>query len=158
MNKEGLIEAYIGVEKTSKKSLDWYKDSFKKSELSGGLSWKWSWWAFFGNWLFLLYRKCYLEGISYFVLINIIGKAISKFEPSLDKYVGAAFIFLGLLSGGLLHNLLYRRYIKIRRNLELKFKSQKKVEEELKKAGGGDWRAVIIGVIGYFIVNLIFNL
>ncbi|MEI6856462.1 hypothetical protein [Psychrilyobacter sp.] len=49
MDKYRLIAAYIGekesLEKT-KKTLDWYKDSFEKGDLSGEFSWKWSWWAF----------------------------------------------------------------------------------------------------------------
>ncbi|WP_028857324.1 DUF2628 domain-containing protein [Psychrilyobacter atlanticus] len=161
MDKERLISAYIGekesLEKT-KKTLNWYKDSFEKGDLSGGFSWKWSWWAFLGNWLYLLYRKCYLEGISYFLLVHILGGAVSKYMPNLAEMVGGASLFIGLLSGGLLHNLVYRRYLKSKTIIESRSISSEDMENEMKSIGGTDKRAVIIGIIVYFVVNTIFSL
>jgi uncharacterized protein DUF2628 len=161
VDKDRLISAYIGekesLEKT-KKTLDWYKDSFEKGDLSGGFSWKWSWWAFFGNWLYLLYRKCYLEGISYFLLVHILGGLISNYMPGLAEMVGGASLFIGLLSGGLLHNLVYRRYLKSKTTIENRTVSNEEIESEMKSIGGTDKRAVIIGIIVYVAVNTIFSL
>ena len=161
MNNDRLIDAYIGkkenLEKT-KKTLDWYKDSFEKGDLSGGFSWKWSWWAFLGNWLYLLYRKCYLEGISYFLLVHMLGGLVSKYMPNLAEMVGGASLFIGLLSGGLLHNLVYRRYLKSKTIVEDKSVSNEEMEKKMKSIGGTDKRAVIIGVIGYVALNIVFSL
>ncbi|UUV17082.1 DUF2628 domain-containing protein [Fusobacteria bacterium ZRK30] len=161
MDKERLISAYIGekesLEKT-KKTLNWYKDSFEKGDLSGGFSWKWSWWSFFGNWLYLLYRKCYLEGISYFLLVYVLGGAVNKYMPNLAEMVSGASLFIWLLSGGLLHNLVYRRYLKSKTIIESKSVSNEEMEREMKSIGGTDKRAVIIGIIIYIAVNTMFNL
>jgi len=158
VDKDRLISAYIGekesLEKT-KKTLGWYKDSFEKGDLSGGFSWKWSWWAFFGNWLYLLYRKCYLEGISYFLLVHILGGLVSNYMPDLAEMVA---LFIGLLSGGLLHNLVYRRYLKSKTIIENRAVSNEEMENEMKSIGGTDKRAVIIGIIVYVAVNTIFSL
>ena len=161
MDNDRLISAYIGekesLEKT-KKTLNWYKDSFEKGDLSGGFSWKWSWWAFLGNWLYLLYRKCYLEGISYFLLVHLLGGLASKYMPNLAEMVGGASLFIGLLSGGLLHNLVYRRFLKSKTIIENKAVSNEEMENKMKSIGGTDKRAVIIGIVAYIITNTIFSL
>jgi len=158
VDKDRLISAYIGEKENREKTLDWYKDSFEKGDLSGGFSWKWSWWAFLGNWLYLLYRKCYLEGISYFLLVHMLGGFISKYMPDLAQMVGAASLFIGLLSGGLLHNLVYRRYLKSKTIIESKSVLNEEMEKEMRSIGGTDKRAVIIGIIVYFTVNTISSL
>jgi hypothetical protein len=161
VDKDRLIGAYIGekesLEKT-KKTLDWYKDSFEKGDLSGGFSWKWSWWAFFGNCFYLLYRKCYLEGISYFLLVYVLGGLMNRFMPNIADMAGGAFLFIILLSGGLLHNLVYRRYLKSKTIIEDKSLSKEDMLKEMKSLGGTDKRAAIIGIIVYIAVNIIFSL
>ncbi len=161
MDKDRLIGAYIGekesLEKT-KKTLDWYKDSFEKGDLSGGFSWKWSWWAFFGNCFYLLYRKCYLEGISYFLLVYVLGGLMNRFMPNIADMAGGAFLFIILLSGGLLHNLVYRRYLKSKTIIEDKSLSKEDMLKEMKSLGGTDKRAAIIGIIVYIAVNIMFSL
>lgn len=161
MDKNKLIAAYIGEKENlerSKKTLDWYKDSFEKGDFSGGFSWKWSWWAFFGNWLYLLYRKCYLEGISYFLLIHILGGLVSNYMPNLAEMVGGTSLFIGLLAGGLLHNLVYRRYLKSKTIIENQSISIEEIESEMESIGGTDKRAVIIGIILYISVDIMFSL
>lgn len=156
-----MISAYIGEKKSlekTKKTLGWYKDSFEKGDLSGGFSWKWSWWAFFGNCFYLLYRKCYLEGISYFLLVYVLGGLMNKFMPNVADMTGGAFLFITLLSGGLLHNLVYRRYLKSKTIIENRAVSNEEMESEMKSIGGTDKRAVIIGIIVYVAVNTIFSL
>jgi hypothetical protein len=157
MDSEKYIEAYIGKDKTSEKSLNWYKDSFHRGDISDGLSWKWSWWAFFGNWLYLLYRKCYKEGIIYFIIINIIGKSVGYFLPELTKSISGGSLFIGILSGGLLHNIIYRRYRNTKKSLEEKFELEEDLKKGFEKNGGTDRKAVIIGVIAYFVINKILN-
>ncbi len=161
MDKDRLISAYIGekesLEKT-KKTLNWYKDSFEKGDLSGGFSWKWSWWAFFGNCFYLLYRKCYLEGVSYFLLVYVLGGLINRFMPHIAEMAGGAYLFIMLLSGGLLHNLVYRRYLKSKTLVESKSISNEEMENQMRSIGGTDRKAAIIGVVLYFVVNIIFSL
>lgn len=161
MEREKLISAYIGEKKSlkkTKKTLNWYKDSFEKGDLSGGFSWKWSWWAFFGNWLYLLYRKCYFEAISYFLLVYVLGGLMSRFTPNIVEMAGGAFLFIILLSGGLLHNLVYRRYLKSKTIIENRSISNNEIESVMKSLGGTDKQAVIIGIIVYIIVNTMFTL
>ncbi len=158
MDEERSVEAYIGMDKTSEKALNWYKDSFLRGDISEGLSWKWSWWAFFGNWLYLLYRKCYKEGIIYFFIINIIGKSIGRFLPELTKSISGLSLFIGILSGGLLHNIIYRRYKNTKKILEESLESEDELKKGLEKNGGTDRKAVIIGIVAYFLINKILSL
>jgi len=159
-NREKLIEAYVGVKNDpvkTEKTLNWYKDSFEKGDVSGGFSWKWSWGAFFGNWLYLLYRKCYVEGISYFLLIHLLGGILAKYFPELNKFTEGSGLFISLLAGGLLHNLVYRRYLKTKITLSQKNPQNISIED-MKEYGGTDKRAVKIGILVYIIVNILFNI
>ena len=56
-----MIEAFVAKpEKTF-----WYQNAFSLFNVNGvdAMKWKWSWWAFFGGFLFLLYRKQYIPAL-----------------------------------------------------------------------------------------------
>ncbi|MEI6856461.1 hypothetical protein [Psychrilyobacter sp.] len=82
-------------------------------------------------------------------MIQILGGIIGKYIPSLSEMIGGASLFIGLLSGGLLHNLVYRRYLKSKTIIENRSVTDEEMEREIKFIGGTDKRAVIIGIIIY---------
>ena len=90
--------------------------------------------------------------------VHILGGLVSHYMPDLAEMVGGASLFIGLLSGGLLHNLVYRRYLKSKTIIENRAVSNEEMESEMKSIGGTDKRAVIIGIIVYVAVNTIFSL
>jgi len=66
-----MIEAFIGKpEKTV-----WYTLSFSKFNVNGvdTMKWNWSWWAFFGGFFFLLYRKQYIPALVVFIASVVLG-------------------------------------------------------------------------------------
>lgn len=86
-----MIEAFIDKpEKTL-----WYQMAFKKYDVNGvdSMRWNWSWWAFFGGWGFLLYRKQYLASALIFVLSMLIsfipfaGFILSTFIGGFGTYI-----------------------------------------------------------------------
>ena len=87
-----MIEAFVGKPEKYK----WYKNAFTKFNVNGidTLKWHWSWWAFFGNMWFLLYRKAYLAALGLFIL-------------SVIPYVG---LLLCILNGGYGTFFVYKAY------------------------------------------------
>ena len=66
-----MIEAFIAKpEKTF-----WYQNAFSLFNINGvdAMKWKWSWWAFFGGFLFLLYRKQYIPALVVFILSMVLA-------------------------------------------------------------------------------------
>lgn len=100
------VEAFIN----NPRSFDWYYDTFKKfSNLEHKKPiWQWSWWAFLGGVWFLFYRKLYLEGL----IIWLIGSLLTfTFGP-------VAMLPLMIALGGYTPWLIYRRFKKIKREVE----------------------------------------
>ncbi|MGL5779100.1 MAG: DUF2628 domain-containing protein [Clostridium chrysemydis] len=127
------MEAFIGTpEKTS-----WYLSAFKKYDLNGieKPCWYWSWAAFFlGPW-YLLYRKCYLEGIALLV--------ISAFLSSLE---GSLYLIVNIVLGGFLPFVYYKRFKKTAlevENIEPNFDKQIQMLGEL---GGVNKPLLYIGI------------
>lgn len=93
------MEAFIGTPE----KLSWYLSAFKKYDLNGieKPCWYWSWAAFFlGPW-YLLYRKCYLEGIILLVVSSILG--------SLE---GSLYFLVNIGLGGSLPFVYYKKFKK----------------------------------------------
>ena len=66
-----MIEAFVAKpEKTF-----WYQNAFSLFNINGvdAMKWKWSWWAFFGGFLFLLYRKQYIPALVVFIVSIVLG-------------------------------------------------------------------------------------
>ena len=88
--------------------------------------WNWSWWAFLGNGWYLIYRKAYLEGISYIFLMTMIN----------NDFPSVAFL-MGICSGGVLPYFVYRRYKFLKTDIESKIEDENTRIQLLRKFGGG---------------------
>jgi hypothetical protein len=106
---KALLGAYLG----KSEKLDYYLAAYQKMNQSGvfGFKWYWSWWAFFGVWAFMLYRKAYIPALVTFVVSMIIGMIPLGFLFMMVATGGVvtfySFIILGfvgmLMSGGMHH-------------------------------------------------------
>ena len=76
-NNQQLLEAY--VQKPEK--MKYYQEGLNKMKHSGifTFAWHWSWWAFFGGWAFLLYRKAYIPALVAFLVMSFAGSIIPVF-------------------------------------------------------------------------------
>ena len=66
-----MIAAFVGKpEKTF-----WYQNAFSTFNVNGvdAMKWRWSWWAFGGGFLFLLYRKQYIPSLALLVASFTVG-------------------------------------------------------------------------------------
>lgn len=62
--QDDLLKAFVGKDE----SYGFYEKAFAKLNVNGvpKFGFVWSWWAAFGGWLFLLYRKAYLPALGFF--------------------------------------------------------------------------------------------
>ncbi|MDQ7042508.1 MAG: DUF2628 domain-containing protein [Sulfurimonas sp.] len=91
-----MIEAFIDKpEKTL-----WYQMAFSKFNANGidKPTWHWSWWGFFGGFLFLLYRKAYIPALILFIASMTIGM------------IPFGGLLLMILSGGYSTYFIYKVY------------------------------------------------
>lgn len=127
------MEAFIGTpEKTS-----WYLVAFKKYDLNGveKITWHWSWAAFFlGPW-YLLYRKCYLEGVALLIISGI-----------LSGLEGFLYLIVNIMSGGLLTFVYYKRFKKMAFEVENVESNPEKQLQMLEQLGGVDTPLLYIGI------------
>ena len=148
LDESQAIEAYIGTEK----SVDWYKDAFQKYSIAGvdQFAWHWSWWAFGGGMFYLLYRKLSLEALGYFVLFMLLGAF-----PLIS-------LVLWIASGGVLPYFVYKRYKKIKAEVEANLPDEYAQLQALQELGGVNrwaiWVAVVMSLlfwgVGLYIVIL----
>ena len=91
-----MIEAFVDKEEATL----WYVNAFKKFNVNGidSLKWNWSWWAFFGNIFYLLYRKSYLAAFILFILTFV------------AVVVPFGSLILWVLSGGFAPYVVYKTY------------------------------------------------
>ena len=91
-----MLEAFIDNED---KTL-WYQLSFSRFNINGvdTMKWNWSWWAFGGGFLYLLYRKQYLASLILLFMSMTIGMI-----PSMG-------FALAILAGGLAPYFVYKGY------------------------------------------------
>ncbi|MGL5950107.1 MAG: DUF2628 domain-containing protein [Cetobacterium sp.] len=94
---EECLKSYIATPD----KFDWYKKTFSKYEVNGveKFEWSWSWWAFWGGFIYLLYRKCYLEAFILAVITIVID--------SISPLSGLVF---SIVTGGVLPYLVYKKY------------------------------------------------
>ncbi len=126
------IEAYIGTPKT----VDFYKEGFHKYSAAGvdQFAWHWSWWAMFGGVFYLLYRKLYIEALIYFLIFAFVG---------MIPLVG---LILWVVSGGVLPYLVYKRYKKMKAQIENNIQEESAQLEALHTVGGVNKWAIWLGV------------
>jgi len=139
--QDKMIEAFI--DKPSETL--WYQMSFKKFNVNGvdKIQWNWSWWAFGGGFLYLLYRKQYLASLILFVISTLLG-----FIPFVS------FIIM-ILAGGYGSYFVYQGYRKKLLEIETVIEDEQTRLETMKEVGGThEW---VIWVYAIFMI-LIFML
>jgi len=138
--ENAMIEAFVNKpEKTL-----WYQNAFKKFNINGidSMKWVWSWWAFFGTWAFLLYRKQYIPAIVLFV-ISILGTLIPF-----------AHFIISILAGGFSTYFVYKGYKKKKEEIEAVIDDPEKRVETMKEVGGYNQWVVWVYVI---FITLLFS-
>jgi len=138
--KEEVLEAYLGTPD----KYDWYKHAFDKYEINGveKFAWNWSWYSFLFGYVYLVYRKCYIEAILLWVAQMIIAGLF-----------GITGIVIMILCGGLLPYLVYKRYKKIALEVENIDGNYIKKLETIKELGGVNIIARNI-MIGLFVISI----
>ncbi len=119
---DAMIEAF--VDKPSE--VEWYKNAFSKFNVNGvdTLKWHWSWWAFGGGFLYLLYRKAYLPALILFIL-----------SISLGMIPFASFALM-ILSGGLAPYFVYKRFKTKLKEIEENVADEQTRIETMREVGG----------------------
>jgi len=118
-----MLEAFVQNEK----SLSFYANAYNvmKSGDSLNLKFFWSWWAFFGNPVFLLYRKLYIPfAISLVIMILLIP--IDPFGRLL------VWIILGSISP----YLVLKSFVKKKQQIEFNLEDENQRIEAMKNIGG----------------------
>jgi len=143
-----MIEAFIGKpEKTF-----WYQNAFSMFNINGvdKMKWKWSWWAFFGGFLFLLYRKQYIPALVVF---------LASILFSLVPFAG---LIIAILVGGYGTYFVYKGYkaklLEIERNIPAE-EEDKRIETMKAVGGYHSWvvwlYAIFMGLIILGIITAI---
>ncbi len=141
-----MIEAYINKPEVTA----WYVNAFKRFSINGVdvMKWNWSWWAFFGNVFYLLYRKAYLPAGILFALNMLVG------------FIPFGGLILWILAGGYSPYFVYKTYkqkkIEVERAIDKEDES-KRFETMQLVGGTNDW-AIWVGVIlSVFFWGIIFS-
>ena len=88
------------------------------------MQWVWSWWAFFGTWAFLLYRKQYIPALVLFIL------------STLTSFIPFAGFIVAILSGGYSTYFVYQGYKDKKSKIEASISDIDKRIETMRKIGG----------------------
>lgn len=120
--EERMLEAFVA----KPEKVLWYKYSFMKYNLNGidVLKWNWSWWAFFGGFLFLLYRKQYIPALILFIASITLGAI---------PFIGLVIM---ILSGGYSTYFIYKGYKAKRVEIESSVADEEKRIETMQAVGG----------------------
>lgn len=121
----------------------WYEIAFEKFDntIGGKLTWKWSWWAFFGGFLYLLYRKAYVPSLVLFIVSIVIG------------FIPFGGLLLAILAGGFAPFFVYKNYLSIKENIERVVPDEDDRIKAMEIAGGyNQW---VIWVYGIFVALIL---
>ncbi len=132
-----MLEAFVGKPDNPEKGF-WYANAFSKYNVNGvdTMKWNWSWWAFFGGVLFLLYRKAYAAAGGLFLM----GLAASFFP-------GAGLI-INILAGGFSTYFVYKTYQTKKQQIEAAVQDENQRIGMMQQLGGYNaWAAWILPVI-----------
>jgi len=132
-----MLEAFVGKPEDPEKGF-WYANAFSKYNVNGvdSMKWNWSWWAFFGGVLFLLYRKAYAAAGGLFLM----GIASSL--------VPGAGLIINILAGGFSTYFVYKTYQSKKLAIEAAHQSESKRIEMMRAVGGyNTWAAWILPII-----------
>jgi len=137
-----MIEAFVNKpEKTF-----WYQNAFSKFNFNGvdTMKWHWSWWAFGGGSLFLLYRKQYLASLVLFILSVILS------------FIPFAGLLIMILSGGYSTYFVYKGYRQKKAEIEATIEDEEKRLETMRYIGGYHQWVVWVYVIfvSFFLLGI----
>lgn len=120
-----MIEAFVNKPDKPEKGF-WYVNSFEKYNLNGidSMKWNWSWWAFFGGLLFLLYRKSYAAAGALFLISLVLG---------LIPFAG---LIVSILAGGYSSYFVYKTYKKKKLAIEAMYSDEDQRIAAMRVSGG----------------------
>jgi len=144
--EHAMLEAFINKpEKTA-----WYEAAFSKYNVNGidTMQWVWSWWAFFGGWAFLLYRKQYLAAFILFII---------TLAASVIPFGG---LIVSILAGGYATYFIYKGYKTKKIQIEEKIPDIEQRIETMRAVGGyNQWvvwlYALFVTLFFIYIISLV---
>ena len=151
-----MLAAYIG--KPDK--VLWYQNAFSSYNLNGmdKFTLNWSWWAFFGGWIFLLYRKAYLAALVFFVLeLPSLLYFYSSSDYSIVLY-SVLWLAPAIASGGTGAFLVYTNYKKAKSRIEERIKDNQTRYETMKEIGGVHYFALWLIIPLYLIFTTVIDI
>lgn len=140
--EDNMIEAFVN-KPTEPETILWYQNAFKKFNVNGidTFAWHWSWWAFFGGFLFLLYRKAYLPALGLFLLQMVLAAIPIPF-------VSIISLILWVLTGGYSTYFVYKSYSDIKKKIEAVASTEDERIHLMRQLGGyNNW---VIWLYGFF--------
>jgi len=143
--ENNMIEAFVN-KPTEPETILWYQNAFKKFNTNGveSIAWHWSWWGFFGGFLFLLYRKAYLAALGLFML-----QIFFSFIPI--PYIS---LVLWILTGGFSTYFVYKAYSDIKRKIEMVESDEEERIHLMRQLGGyNNWVIWIYGL--FFLLTML---
>ncbi|EDM23012.1 hypothetical protein [Caminibacter mediatlanticus] len=141
--EERMIEAFV----QNPKKFEYYKEAFNKFNVNGieRVAWNWSWWGFFGNFWFLLYRKSYLGA-----LISFIGNILFSFLPIIGPLIWY------ILNGGYDVYFIYKKYKKLKKEIEDNIEDEeKRIETMYILAKPNKWVIYLVAILSLIILFFI---
>ena len=141
-----MIDAYIQKPEVT----SWYVNAFKRFNVNGVdvMKWHWSWWAFFGNVFYLLYRKAYLPAGILFALNMLVG------------FIPFGGLILWILAGGYSPYYVYKTYKQKKLEIERAINKEdtSKRLETIEVVGGTNEWAIWLGIIvSFFLWGIFFS-
>ncbi|NME35093.1 MULTISPECIES: DUF2628 domain-containing protein [Fusobacterium] len=138
-----ILEAYIGTPD----KFQWYEKAFDKYDVNGieKIAWNWSWYAFFSTPIYLLYRKCYIEGIILWSL-----------QLFTNLFVGGVGFILSIILAGIAPMFVFKRYKRIVKQIQEAEDNPNLRIEMARDLGGVNKTARNLGIL--FQIILLFTL
>ncbi|MCI6152309.1 MAG: DUF2628 domain-containing protein [Fusobacterium perfoetens] len=129
-----ILEAYIGTPE----KFQWYEKAFDKYDVNGieKIAWNWSWYAFFSTPIYLLYRKCYIAGIIFWIL---------QFFTNI--YYGFTGVILSIILAGIAPMLVFKRYKRVVKQIQEVESNPNLRIEMVRDLGGVNKTARNLGII-----------
>ena len=138
------LSSYISPDGTNQKAIMYYQKLFGKYTVNGvrHFTFNWSWSGFFLSWIYLAYRKAYVEAV-------IIGVIQLVFDLST---LGIGIIIQAVVMAFLSPYLLFRRYKKHENKMNNAIKETSEKIDYLKQVGGTNKKIIpIIIALGIII-------
>jgi len=137
---EKMLEAFTG--KPDK--VQWYKRAFMKYDNDGveAMRWNWSWWAFIGNFWFLLYRKAYMAAFLLFIIMHV------------ALYFPVVSFLIAIAAGGLSTYFIYKIYKRSKFEIEVEQIDDHQRISTMRRIGEYHQWVIYLAVVYYILVIL----